>query len=420
MSKQHKEIGWYRRHIEKAILSVTSLLGVKRLASETSKKIQHLRRSNLNLLNEFEKIKKGHEKLYIKKKIEEAVISQLGEGMIAVDEHERIVLMNKRAKDMLGIDSKEKTFHIRYNEYLQFCHGDKTKLSYENDPIYSTLQSNTHRRITLSDDIYCVRKDASIFPVTASISPFAVDSTTRAVIMTLYDATSEKQTIDIRSDFVTVASHQLKTPLTISNIHTEMLLKEYSENPLQESHLQEILFGNKKIEELLNKFFVISKIDNGSITVRTQKHEINEIVDDILHELSMEISHKKITITKEYETGLKGCVDWVLARIALHNIISNAVKYTPQGGSVTIRTRHAEDSTCVCVSDTGCGIPKDEHEQVFMKFYRTEHGAKNAGGSGVGLYITKSIIEQCKGKIWFESEVDKGTVFHITLPDSCE
>ena len=423
MSKNHTDVEWYKRHLEKALSAVA--VGTKNMNESTLKKMRRVQESSHKLINEYVDLKVEQENLKRTKIIEEALLSNLGEGMLVIDSSCKLIFINKRAREMLGISSKDRILGENYFEHIVFCMSDRMIIPWRQDPIYSAFASNTKKRLTLADDVYCKRIDDSIFPITASISPFSVDDTSFAVAVTIYDASQEKQTADIKSDFVSVASHQLKTPLTISTMHTELLLREYnkdtySENFDEEKHLKEILFGNKKIEELLNKFFIISKISSGKISVQRKEHYINEIIDDILHELSFEMQEKKIILTKNYEDSIIGCVDLVLLRIAIHNIISNAIKYNKDGGSIDITTSCSNGKICISVKDSGRGIPDDEKQNVFMEFYR---GAKKKGkpsGSGVGLYITKSIIEQSGGEIWFDSEVDNGSIFHISFPTLCD
>lgn len=415
MTQDYKDPDWYKKRFEKTLSSVVS--GAKKLTDSSLKKITHLQDCSRSLINEYSKLKKESEILQKTKVVEEALISQFSEGIFVVDANCKILLINERARNVFGFTQRDKVLNTNYFENIVFTHGDMVPISWKNDPICRTFEKNVNNRITLLDDMYCLRKDGSTFPVTASLTPFTVNGVIQAISVTIYDATDEKQTADIRSDFVSVASHQMKTPLTISNTHTELLLRE-AESADEKNHLEEILYGNKKIEELVNRFYIISKIGSGTLSLFKQHHDINQILDDTLHELSMDIKNKKLHIVRLYEPSCIGYVDAVLLRIAIHNIISNAIKYTEKEGTITIKTRHERNAINVSISDTGCGIPENEHSHVFMKFYRGLKTYKNTAGTGVGLYITKAIVDECDGNITFESVENKGTTFSVMLPIS--
>ena len=418
ITKNYRDPDWYKRRIEKSLSYFSS--GAKKLTDSSLKRINDLQECSQSLLNDYAKLKKEKETLEHLKVVEETLIANTNEGIIVIDSHCKVSLLNKKMREFFGINSREKIVNSNYFEHIVFCKSDTTPIPWREDPISKAFTKNKKMRITLFDDLYCLRKDGTIFPVTASISPFNIDETTRTIAVTLYDVTKEKQTADIRSDFVSVASHQLKTPLSISNAHTEILLREHLGDGSEKTHLEEILFGNKKIEELINRFFIISKIGAGTLSLFKQHHDVNYILEDILHELSININKKNLDIKKVYDSSCIGYVDWVLLRIALHNIISNAIKYNKDGGEITLTTKNIPDALQISISDTGCGIPENEQGHVFMKFYRGLCTNKRTTGSGVGLYITKAIVEQCEGKIWFESVENKGTTFHVTLPISSD
>lgn len=418
ITKNYKDPDWYKRRIEKGLSYFSS--GAKKLTDSSLKKINVLQECSQALINDYAKLKKEKETLEHLKVVEEALISNTNEGILVIDSHCKITLLNKKMREFFGLNSRDKIVNTNYFEHIVFCKSDSTPIPWREDPISKAFTKNKKVRVTLLDDLYCLRKDGTVFPITASISPFNINESTKTIAVTLYDATREKQTADIRSDFVSVASHQLKTPLSISNTHTELLLRDHTEDCPEKTHLEEILFGNKKIEELINRFFIISKIGAGTLSLFKQHHDVNYILEDILHELSINTKKKNLTIEKFYDSSCIGYVDWVLLRIALHNILSNAIKYNKDGGTITLTTKNIPDAIQVSITDTGGGIPKNEQDYVFMKFYRGLCTNKRTTGSGVGLYITKAIVEQCEGKIWFESEENKGTTFHVTLPTSSD
>jgi signal transduction histidine kinase len=223
----------------------------------------------------------------------------------------------------------------------------------------------------------------------------------------------------VKTDFVSLASHQLRTPLTSVNWYTELLLSGDAGplNEAQHAYVEEIHNGNKRMVDMVNALLNVSRFDLGTFAVSLTPTDIIEMTNSILEEEKLKIEKKNITIVTHYPaTPVIVSVDSSLMRILVQNLISNAVKYTPEKGTVTVEIILDTDSFSVKVSDTGYGIPLDVQSKVFSKLFRAENiKDKDTDGTGLGLYMVKKIIDVSGGTISFESKPGN-TVFVVSYP----
>lgn len=172
------------------------------------------------------------------------------------------------------------------------------------------------------------------------------------------------------------------------------------------------------MNDLLNTFLNVTRLESGTITVKLQKVNVKEILDSILNELNLRNKTGKLSIRKNITPNLPPIVtDPNLLRIILQNLLSNAVKYTPQKGEVKIEINKHEKELILTISDTGIGVPNNVQKKIFTKFFRAKNAMeKESNGTGLGLYIVQKIVDKLGGKIWFNSVENKGTAFHFNIP----
>lgn len=252
------------------------------------------------------------------------------------------------------------------------------------------------------------------------------------------DVSKDKAIDRAKTDFVTIASHQLRTPLSIIKWYADFLLGgdagEITEE--QRKYLQEIFNSNERLIELVNALLDVSRIDLGTFSIEPEPTDIEERIESALDRFAAEIEKKKIRLKKNFDSLPVINLDPRLMKIVFENIISNSVKYTPEEGVVQIDIKKTDKDVLIKVSDTGCGIPRAQQPKVFTKLFRADNVKKmESVGTGLGLYIVKAVVEKSGGKIWFESpsmdlflfqekkkhdvkieEERMGTTFFITIP----
>ena len=181
---------------------------------------------------------------------------------------------------------------------------------------------------------------------------------------------------------------------------------------------------------LINSLLNVSRVELGTFAIVPRSTDIIGLIKEVTKDFDLEMHKKELQIHEKYPKDLQlFFIDPKLSNIAIQNVISNAVKYTPQKGSIEIEVllkKNGEnignrsipkDSLVIMVSDTGIGIPKDQQDKIFTKLFRADNvKEKDTDGNGLGLYLAKSIVNGIKGDIWFESELNKGTKFYLTIP----
>ncbi|MEK7568006.1 MAG: ATP-binding protein [Patescibacteria group bacterium] len=232
-----------------------------------------------------------------------------------------------------------------------------------------------------------------------------------------------RQQDNVRSEFVSTVAHQLRTPLAGIKWTLDMLVNGDigKLNVEQNTMLFKIADSNDRMIRFVNDLLSLSRMESGRLEYNFVPMNLQHVAESVLLDL-YPVANKKQIIINFRGKGLN--LPEVLAdrdkiRAVFQNLIENSIKYSPQGGHVTIELRNRGTEIFVSVIDEGMGIPKDEQKKIFNRFYRAPSAAKiESEGSGLGLYLARNIIDGHGGKIWFESEVGKGTSFYFTIPVS--
>lgn len=256
-------------------------------------------------------------------------------------------------------------------------------------------------------------------------------------IRELQDAHNDLQHIEkMKSDFVILAGHELRTPLTVMYAYSQLLLEnpEIPGSPEDEGSPRHLICqlsqATKRMSQVIEDILNVSLIDADKLELSKGPVRIQTLVDSVIENINKTAQDRDLEFVIDGLEGLPLVMgDGKQLRRALWNVISNAVKYTPDGGRITIKARQIEDSVHLAVEDTGIGIEPDQRERIFERFYvledtalhRSSKTAFKGGGLGLGLTVARGIIEAHGGKIWAESngrdeEELPGSVFHILLP----
>lgn len=271
-----------------------------------------------------------------------------------------------------------------------------------------------------TEDIINKRKDETSYQGELSIFPIREGNQVLFYVSLCADITQRKEIDRAKTEFVSLASHQLRTPLSAIRWYSEMLLSKYvgELNEKQRQYVKEIYTGNLRMVELVNALLNVSRIDLGTFASEPEDVNLVEVCESVLSELTPQIIEKKQTVERIFSSapGVYSA-DPKLIRIVFQNFLSNSVKYTPPEGHIIAEIGVREGNLYIRVSDNGYGIPKAQHGKIFEKLFRADNvRQKDTEGTGLGMYIVKAIIESSGGKIWFDSEENKGTTFYALLP----
>ena len=378
------------------------------------------------------------------KKLEEvtekkqAILAAIGDGFYAVDADSNILTMNQTAGKLIGCSPSECIGKKCY-EVFDVKNEKGENISIKDRPVQIVLatgkkvSTTSTTTTTTTTTYYYVRKDGTQFPVAITATPVILNNKIIGAIDIFRDITKDKEIDHAKSEFVSLASHQLRTPLTTISWYAEMVLKgDVGEIiPKQKKYLEEIYRGNKRMIELVNTLLDVSRLELGTFKMEPKPTDVVALAESVVDEQQPKIERKKLIITKSFDKNVPTfSTDPKFLHMVFQNLLANAVEYTPEGGKIEFGiSLDKEKQILITVSDTGYGIPKNQQDKIFTKLFRADNvREKDTDGTGLGLYIVKSIIEQSGGKIWFESsartaegvqsggEENKGSTFFVTLP----
>ena len=349
----------------------------------------------------------------------EALLSGIGDGVVAVDNKSTIIYINQVAEKYLGFTSAEMVGK-NFSETVTIKDGKGKLLAEGKRPFTIAIRSGKTVSTATSTPLYYRRKDGSKFPVAITVSPIRIDGKVSGAIDVFKDISHEIEVDQMKTDFISLASHQLRTPLSAIRWFGEMLLNGDAGKLTKEQlgFVENIVTSNERMIALVNSLLNISRIESGRIIVDPEPTDLGKLVKEVLAEIDNKIEEKKQRVIVSIHTKLpKIKVDPKLIREVYKNLLTNANKYTQIGGEITIIISKKDKEIWSQISDNGLGIPVGDQPKIYEKFYRAQNVVKlETEGTGLGLYLAKSIVDSSGGKMWFESQEKKGTSFWFTLP----
>ncbi len=340
----------------------------------------------------------------------EAILYSLRDAVIVVDGSDRLLMANAPAARLFGFDA-EQCRHRPLAEVIGGAHGQFTEL---------VCQSRRHRTEAMRRELQVPVGDRP-HTFDTIISCVQDDARVCGVVAVLHDVTREKEVSQMKNDFVSHVSHELKTPLASITAYSEMLVDgEADDEETRREFYTIIQIQAQRLNRLIEDILNISRIESGLIKVSKEHASLTILIEEQMQMIRGYAEEKEITVIGQKPIVFdQVCVDKDMISQVIVNLLSNAIKYTPSGGRVTVGTEvdDAAGLVRVTVSDTGVGIPQDEVEHVFDKFYRVGANNKQAKGTGLGLNLVKQIVEKVHGgRVFVTSEVGVGSTFGFELP----
>lgn len=327
----------------------------------------------------------------------ESLYHAMEEGVISIDADGRIIQSNESAQKLLCVppDAIGKFVWDVMRE----------------DNIVGSVKKTLEDKVSEQIEAYFNQKDLSIF-----VNPIPDKA---GVVLVAHDVTDSKRYESLRKEFVANVSHELRTPLTFIKGYVETLREGGANDPIKTREFLETI--NKHVIQLTNlveDLLELSKLESGSDILKYRSVNIGELISRIAESFKTAFDQKKQQLCIDIEQGLTAIqADPDLLERAISNLLSNANKYTPDGGKIKIEAREGPNFVEIVVSDNGIGIPSEDLPRIFERFYRVDKSrSREMGGTGLGLAIVKHIVQLHNGTIEASSKLGEGSTFTIKLP----
>ena len=364
-----------------------------------------LREAQLALMNILEDTEEARRKAEEERNKTQEIITSFTDGLLVFDKENHLSLINPRAEGFLGTE-KEKVV-------------EKSTSSLSRIPEMKGLISLIDKDIKR-----LFRKELKIrenFVLEVSAIPLMIKEKKIGNLVVLHDVSREKMIERMKTEFVSISAHQLRTPLSAIKWTLKMLLDEDLGKITSEQRefIQKTYASNERMIALINDLLSVTRIEEGRYLYRPVLSDIEAIIRFVINSYKEEAAKRNISlkIKKTKEKLPKILLDVEKIKLAVQNIVDNAIKYTSSGGKVTATLKYDKKEVTVSIEDTGVGVPKDQQERIFTKFFRGVNVIRmETDGSGLGLFIAKNIIEAHGGRIWFKSKENEGTTFWFSLP----
>jgi PAS domain S-box-containing protein len=342
------------------------------------------------------------------------MINSLGEGLIVMDEHGEITTINSYALASLGYEENE-LIGAWFPRAIIAVDPHAQPTDQLTRPLIRALTSGE----TVSDYTNYLRKDGSVIPVFVTVSPILIGDKPTGAIEVFRDLTKEKELDIAKDEFVSLASHQLRTPATGVKLILSMLVAgDFGPlTPLQQKYLQKAVQSNDRqlriIEDLLN----VARVDAGKMELDFEYLDLVPLLQEAASEHLAIIEGRHQSLHLDLPSQLIAFADSQKLQMAIDNLISNASKYSSAGGKIGLSLTNDHHQAAIAVSDEGVGISAIDIPRLFTKFTRLDNEVSTSvGGTGLGLFLVKNIVELHYGTIMVDSEKGVGSTFTIKLP----
>jgi PAS domain S-box-containing protein len=349
------------------------------------------------------------------KAISEALFLSIGEGAVATDENANISNVNQVALDLLGF-SRDELVGKWFPNALVATFEDGRRIPTLERPITKSFLSGK----TISTQCYYLKKDGSLLPVALNVSPVLIGEKPVGAIEVFRDITEELEVDRMKSEFISLASHQLRTPATAVKTYLSLLIDGFrGELTDKQKSLAETAYtSNERQLQIINDLLMVANTESRSLKLKKEKLDLRMLISEVVEQQIGSIAKRKQKMhVRLPQKRIIHEIDPSFFKMVVDNLLSNASKYTPEEGHLTLQLKKTDGKVELAVSDTGVGIEPTDIDRLFQKFSRIDNPLSiKAGGSGIGLYLLKQIVDLHGGFVTVESEKGKGTTFTVALP----
>ncbi len=392
---------------------------VSEKTKELESKNKEVAESRLALMNILEETDEAWKNAEEEKEKTASIIANFTDGLLVFDKNDCLDMGNPKAEKFLRTNLEKLV-----GKYLKDLNGSDlvkaiVQVLLKNEAFQKDKKSSAKVKAAHREEV----KTGDGQTLEVSAVPIIADKTSIGTLVSLHDITREKMIEAMKSEFVSIAAHQLRTPLSGIKWTIRMLvdgdLGKISKD--QKEMLEKTYESNERMIHLVNDLLNVSRIEEGRYVHKPEMVDISKIIEPLAESYKMESERREIKLKLDIvkKKNLTVAADVEKITLVAQNLLENALKYTPKGGEITFSVKHKvkDNKIEVSVKDSGVGIPKDQQARLFTKFFRAANVVRmEVEGSGLGLFICKNIVESHGGEIWFKSEENKGSTFYFTLP----
>jgi len=355
-------------------------------------------------------------------KISEIILGAINDAVVLIDADGTTRAFNPAAASVTGWQMDD-AVELHYSSIIQLLDENGAPITAGNDPITIAFQAKKAQKSTIMS---IAQKDGTKRAVDISVAPLlSDDGTMNAAILIMRDITDIRREEKKRADFISTASHEMRTPVAAIEGYLELATNKNvcTIDEKAESYLNKALASTKHLGNLFQDLLTSAKAEDGRLTNNPEIIEMTEFTQKLIEDLRFSAEKKGLNLKLTLGSDPNGLAplyyieaDPDRIREVITNIFDNAVKYT-ESGAVTIGLTGDKNVMQFFIKDTGPGIPPNDIPHLFQKFYRVDNSTtRTIGGTGLGLFICRKIIELYKGRIWVESDGVKGSTFYINIP----
>lgn len=346
-----------------------------------------------------------------------SIITSMSEGLLVVDAERKITLINPTAEKLLEVKQSD-VLGVDVGTLWRMFQGDRELIGDERF-IARTLKTRQPIVVGIEDNIFIQLASGRKFPIVVATTLLSAKDA-EGVLVVFRDVTEEKALNDAKSNFISIASHQLRTPLTSIRWYSEVL-SDGSMGPLnkeQADFLNEIYQGSIRLFKTIDTLLALSRVESGKFQEHPVILDARVFAEGVVKEVEPLLQDKKITTNINTEGEIPSIlVDAFMLKEVLTNLVANSIRYTNDGGVIDIYFKKEDDHIVCSVHDNGIGIPEDQKAKIFDRFFRADNAvSKVPDGSGLGLSLVRELVEKWGGKVWFDSKEGEGATFFVTIP----
>jgi PAS domain S-box-containing protein len=340
----------------------------------------------------------------------QSLLNNISEAVIATDTRGTILRSNPTAVRLIET-SEVDTFNRPCDQILHLTDGHQT-LKFKS---YCSTSNHQPRPAHLQN-LQLISQSQRVIPVSLSSAPITQLGIHTGWVITIHDLTAEQELEQMKRDFVSIAAHQLRTPLTTIIGYLETL-KEAPLSSTQQSSVNQIDISARRLRDLVESLLNLSRIEHGTIQTHLQPTNYPQLLKQVIQDLAPHYQAKNHHLKTHIPPRIPQiALDPLQIRQVLINLLNNAIQYTPKNGTITIKLTKQPRQLTTSVTDTGPGIPLSAQKHLFTKFYRVPNPNRPTASTGLGLYLAKQLILLHHGTIRVDSQPGAGSTFSFTLP----